>query len=174
MAKRASLKDFQEGLAARLKAAAGEAAPSARLSFEAAGSFWLVRLEDSGEVLPVPQVSRVPLTRDWFLGVANVRGVLYGVSDFAAFLGREPSARSAENRIMLIGQQQGVNAALLVSRLAGLRNVQQLAPAETAGEGAQWTQAAWRDAEGRVWRELDAGRLLADRAFLDIAASAVH
>ncbi len=174
MAKRGSLKDFQEGLAARLKAAAGDAAPSARLSFEAAGSFWLLRLEGSGEVLPVPEILRVPLTREWFLGVANVRGVLYGVSDLAAFLGRAPTVRGQENRIMLIGQPQGINAALLVSRLAGLRNVQQFAPAETAGEGAEWTQAAWRDPEGRVWRELDAARLLADRAFLDVAAPAVH
>ncbi len=174
MSKRTSLKDFQEGLAVRLKAAAGEAAPSARLSFEAGGSFWLLRLEGSGEVLPVPAISQVPLTRGWFLGVANVRGVLYGVSDFAALLGREPTTRSAENRIMLIGQAQGVNAALLVSRLTGLRNVQQLAPADPAGEGAAWAEGAWRDAEGRIWRELDAARLVADRAFLDVAAATVH
>ena len=41
MAKRTSLKDFQEGLAARLKAAAGDAAPSARLSFEAGAMRWM-------------------------------------------------------------------------------------------------------------------------------------
>lgn len=174
MSKRTSLKDFQEGLAVRLKAAAGEAAPSARLSFEAGGSFWLLRLEGSGEVLAVPAISPVPLTRDWFLGMANVRGVLYGVSDFAAFLGRGPTARSAENRIMLVGQSQGVNAALLVSRLTGLRNVQQLSPADAPGEGAEWTESAWRDAEGRVWRELDASRLVRDRTFLDVAVPAVH
>jgi twitching motility protein PilI len=90
VAKRTSLKDFQEGLAARLKAAAGDAAPSARLSFQAGESRWLVRLDGSGEVLPVPPVARVPLTRDWFLGVTNVRGVLYGVSDFAMLLGGTP------------------------------------------------------------------------------------
>ena len=174
MSKRTSLKEFQEGLAVRLKAAAGEAAPSARLSFEAGGSHWLLRLEGSGEVLPVPAISPVPLTRGWFLGVANVRGVLYGVSDFAAFLGREPTVRSAENRIMLIGHAQGVNAALLVSRLAGLRNLQKFTPAEAAGEGADWTESAWRDPEGRVWRELDAARLVADRMFLDVAAPTVH
>lgn len=174
MSKRASLKDFQESLAARLKAAAGEAAPSARLSFEAAGSFWLVKLEGSGEVLPVPPISRVPLTQDWFVGVANVRGMLYGVSDFAGFLGRAATARSADNRILLVGQSQGINAALLVSRLTGLRNVQQFAPAEAAGEGEEWTEGAWRDGEGRIWRELDAERLLANRAFLDVAAPAVH
>jgi len=174
VSRRLSLKEFQEGLAARLKAAAGEAAPSSRLSFEAGGSAWLVKLEGSGEVLAVPPISRVPLTRGWFLGVANVRGVLYGVTDFGAFLGRPASVRGAENRILLVGQAQGVNAALLVSRLTGLRNVQQFTPADAAGEGEDWTAHAWRDADGRVWRELDAGRLVANRAFLDVAAAPAH
>ena len=174
MAKRTSLKDFQEGLAARLKAAAGDAAPSARLSFEAGGTHWLVRLDGSGEVLPVPPVARVPLTRAWFLGVTNVRGVLYGVSDLGALLGGEPTPRSAENRILLVGQPHAVNAAILVDRLAGLRNVQNLETVDAAGPGADWCEAAWRDADGRVWRELDAARLVADRAFLDVAAPAVH
>jgi twitching motility protein PilI len=174
LSKRTSLKDFQESLAVRLKAAAGEAAPSARISFEASGSYWLLRLEGSGEVLPPPAISPVPLTRHWFLGVASVRGMLYGVTDFAAFLGREPTARGAENRILLIGQAHGVNAALLVSRLTGLRNVQKYAPVDVAGEGTAWTDAAWRDVDGRVWRELDAARLVADRAFLEVAAAALH
>lgn len=172
MSKRQSLKDFQEGLASRLKAAAGDAAPSARLSFEAGDSAWLVKLEGSGEVLPVPDIARVPLTRDWFLGVTNVRGVLYGVTDFGALLGHGPTPRAAENRLLLVGQLGGINAALLVSRLAGLRNVQQL-EAVDAGPGP-WTAGNWRDAQGRVWRELDAARLLADRAFLDVAAPALH
>lgn len=174
MSKRVSLRDFQESLAGRLKAAAGDSAPSARLSFEAGGSFWLLKLEGSGEVLPVPEIARVPLTREWFLGVTNVRGVLYGVTDFAAFLGRAPTARGTENRILLVGQLQGINAALLVSRLTGLRNLQKLAPAESAGEGQEWTQNAWRDPEGRVWRELDAAQLLANRAFLEVATPVAH
>ena len=109
MSKRASLRDFQESLASRLKAAAGEAAPSARLSFEAGDGRWLLRLDSSGEVLTVPEVSRVPLTKEWFLGVANVRGVLYGVSDFAGFAGGAATPRGAENRLILIGQPHGVN-----------------------------------------------------------------
>ncbi|MGH8744921.1 MAG: chemotaxis protein CheW [Burkholderiales bacterium] len=169
MSKRASLKDFQESLANRLKAAAGEAVPSARLSFEAGESRWLLRLDSSGEVLTVPDISRVPLTKDWFLGVANVRGVLYGVSDFAAFVGGVDTVRGTENRLLLIGQPHGVNIALLVTRLAGLRNLSELEPLDdTSGD---WPSAvsAWRDGEGRTWRELDSGKLLAQRDFLDVA-----
>ena len=160
MSKRVSLKEFQEGLANRLKAATSEAAPSARLGFEAGGAHWLAKLDASGEVLQVPGIQRVPLTRDWFLGVANIRGSLYGVSDLGAFLGQPATVRSPENRLLLIGQPLGMNCALLVSRLAGLRNV-----AEYAAEPA----AAWRDKDNRLWRELDTGRLLVHREFLEIA-----
>lgn len=168
MAKRVSLKEFQEGLASRLKAAATEAAPSARLGFEAGGERWLAKLDNSGEVLQVPPIQRVPLTRDWFLGVANIRGSLYGISDFGAFLGRPPAARGPENRLLLIGQPLGMNCALLVTRLAGLRNVVEYTAEPVTGNTA-WSAAAWRDQDGRVWRELDTGQLLADREFLEIA-----
>ena len=169
MSKRVSLRDFQESLASRLKAAAGEAAPSARLSFEAGDSRWLLRLDSSGEVLTVPEVSHVPLTRDWFIGVANVRGVLFGVSDFAAFLGGAATVPGAENRLLLIGQPHGVNVALLVTRLAGLRNLGELEALENGNDASPWATNAWRDREGQVWQELDCARLLAHRDFLDVA-----
>ncbi len=168
MSKRVSLKEFQEGLANRLKAAATEAAPSARLGFEAGGANWLARLDSSGEVLQVPEIQRVPLTRDWFLGVSNIRGSLFGVSDFGAFLGSAPTARGPENRLLLIGQPHGVNCALLVSRLTGLRNVVEYTPEPGTGSAA-WVGGAWRDKEERVWREIDTGRLLSNREFLEIA-----
>ena len=169
MAKRGSLRDFQEGLASRLKAAAVEAAPSARLSFESGGGLWLMRLEGSGEVLPVPEIARVPLAKSWFLGVANIRGVIYGVSDFSAFLGKEPTVRGLGNRLLLVGQPHALNAALLVTRLAGLRNVSEFEAVENSGPGAEWAEASYRDADQRVWRELDSAKLLAHRDFLDIA-----
>ncbi|MGA8005954.1 MAG: chemotaxis protein CheW [Burkholderiales bacterium] len=169
MSKRASLRDFQESLANRLKAAAGEAAPSARLSFEAGETRWLLRLDSSGEVLTVPEISRVPLTEDWFLGVANVRGVLYGVSDFSAFTGGAATVRGTENRLLLIGQPHGVNVALLVTRLSGLRNLGELDSLDDEGGASPWTAGAWRDGDGRTWRELDCGKLLAQRDFLDVA-----
>lgn len=169
MSKRVSLRDFQESLASRLKAAAGEAAPSARLSFEAGESRWLLKLDSSGEVLTVPEVSRVPLTKDWFLGVANVRGVLFGVSDFAAFLGGAATVAGAESRLLLIGQPHGVNIALLVTRLAGLRNLGDLEALADGNDVSRWATQAWRDSDGRIWQELDCGELLSHREFLDVA-----
>ena len=55
------------------------------LAFESGGERWLVDLADAGEVLPVPPLSDVPLTQPWFLGIANIRGTLFSVTDLAAF-----------------------------------------------------------------------------------------
>lgn len=169
MSRRVSLREFQEGLAGRLKAAATEAAPSARLGFEAGGEHWLLKLEGSGEVLPVPAIQTVPLTRPWYLGVANVRGVLYSVSDFGAFLGAGATPRGPQNRMLLVGQPHSVNCALLVSRLAGLRSIAELTPEPMDELAAGRALASWRDKEGRLWRELDVERLIAAEDFLDIA-----
>lgn len=169
MSRRVSLKEFQEGLATRLKAAATEAAPSARLGFEAGGHHWLAKLDSAGEVLQVPAIQRVPLTRAWFLGVANIRGSLFGVTDFGAFLGQAAASRGPDNRLLLIGQPFGMNCALLVSRLAGLRNVAEYAN-ESLGQPARaWSTTGWKDKEGTVWRELDTEKLLAQREYLEIA-----
>lgn len=138
------------------------------LSFHAANTWWLLRLEDSGEVLPVPDIERVPLTQSWFLGAANVRGVIYGVSDFAAFVASEPSPRGPENRLLLIGQRFALNVALLVARVGSLRGRAELKPAET-GARLPWARAAWRDARGALCQELDAAGLVQRDDFLDVA-----
>lgn len=171
MAKRLSLKEFQENLASRLKAAAGESATQSRLSFQVGEWYWLVSLSGAGEVLPVPAIERVPLTRNWFAGVTNLRGVLYGVTDFSAFLGGPATVRAPENRLLLIGEPLGINVALLVTRLTGLRSIEEFEAVEEGEEGSQWAERTWRDAEGRLWRDLDSLRLLSHRDFLDVAAA---
>ena len=70
-----------------------------------------------------------------------------------------------------MGQPHGINAALLVTRLTGLLNLAEFEPLETqGGPGEQWVERAWRDRDGRAWRELDTAKLLAHRDFLDVAA----
>lgn len=49
----------------------------------------LVNLADSGEVVPLLPLTDVPLTKPWFVGMANIRGSLYSVTDFSAFQARK-------------------------------------------------------------------------------------
>ena len=46
----------------------------------------------------MPAIATVPLTQPWFLGVANIRGNLYSVVDFAGFVGRAGDRRARDRQ----------------------------------------------------------------------------
>lgn len=167
MAKQISLREFQQGLAARLREASIETAPHARLGVKAGERLWLMRLDEAGEVLPPPEITPVPLTRPWFLGLANVRGNLAGVVDFAAFIGEAPTARTPECRLVLMADRFASHSGLLVERLMGLRNLAGL-EAEPGGADRPWIRGCYRDHEGRRWHELDMGLLAEHGDFLQV------
>ncbi|WP_153115900.1 chemotaxis protein CheW [Rhodocyclus tenuis] len=169
MARKISLREFQEHLATRLGGGGSERAASL-LGFQSGNERWLANLSDSGEIVSLPPLTPAPLTQPWFAGLANVRGVLYAVSDFSAFLGGEATPRNAQSRLLLVGARHGVNAALLVNRLLGLRNVDALTPAPAAGDAPAWAGEEFTDNEGQRWRRLDVARLLVDEQFLEIGA----
>lgn len=170
MAKKISLREFQEHLAARLSSAAQGQATSALLGVQAGNDYWLLNLSDSGEIVPLPALAPVPLTRSWFTGIANIRGNLYSVADFSAFRGGEPTPANATSRLLLIGTRHGSNAALLVTRMLGLKNPDQFAPAAGAADARVWESERVVDAEGREWRKLNVRALLADPDFMEIGA----
>lgn len=171
MAKRLSLRDFQESLSARLLSAKrGETAPP-MLGFRAGARRWLLELPDSGEVVPLPVLSPVPLTQPWFAGMANIRGGLHAVADFAQFAGAAATPRTERSRLLLIGARHGINSALLVESIEGLRPLSALhtidRPAGTPD--VAWIDAAYQDEQGNTWLHIALTNLLQDSAFLDIA-----
>jgi twitching motility protein PilI len=113
---------FRNTLAARLTTAAQGRGALSWLGVEAGSEAWLLDLSDSGEIIQAPQLAPVPLTRAWFAGIANIRGNLHAVTDFSVFRGGAPTPQNANARLLLIGAKHGANAALLVSRMLGLKN----------------------------------------------------
>ena len=169
MAKQISLREFQQGLAQRLREAQAEAEPTSRLGVQAGNSNWLFKLDDAGEMLPLPEISSVPLTKPWYLGLANIRGVLSSVVDFAAFAGGEVTARTPDCRLLLIAERFQSFSGLVISRMLGLKNVQTMQPVEEAAS-RPWIAGAFRDDEGRLWHELNIGALVAHEDFLRVGA----
>lgn len=168
MAEKLSLRDYQRDLAQRLRAAEGARAASL-LALQVGQEGWLVDLADAGEVIPVPAIVPVPLTKHWFRGMANIRGNLYSVIDFPAFLGGTPLSQTEQSRLLLLGERFRMGSALLVDRSLGLRNPAQLKP-RAGGEAPAWLRAEYTDEEGRVWKELDAPRLVQQQEFLNVGA----
>jgi twitching motility protein PilI len=131
---------------------------------------WLVDLKDAGEVIPVPRISPVPLTRPWFKGVTNIRGNLFSVVDFPAFTGSAAVAVSEHSRLLLIGERFRLGGALLVDRSLGLRNPAQLKALAREANDPSWVKGRFEDEEGRVWKELDVAQLVQEQDFLAVAA----
>jgi len=172
VAKQISLREFQRELAARLAEARVQTAPNARLGVQAGGRYWLIRLDDAGEVLPVPEVTPVPLTRAWYRGLANIRGNLASVVDFGAFLGAEPTLGTPDCRLVLIADRYGSYSGLLVTRLVGLRNLATLESAPARGPAAAdrpWIGAHYREGDDRTWQELSIAALVANDEYLNVS-----
>lgn len=170
MAIKTSLRQFQQDLAQRLSSAKAQPAAATRLGVQCGPAYWLIDLADAGEIVPVPEILAVPMTKPWFVGVANIRGSLYSVVDFSAFAGGEPVSRAQENRLVLAGARFGINTAILVSRMLGLRNPKDFSAAEGAGpvQGAAWAGGNWRDADARVWHEMKLQELVQNQDFLQV------
>ena len=57
------LRAFQQELATRLAAKTAAQVEQSRLGIACAGTQWLIRLSDAGEVIAVPTMASVPLTK---------------------------------------------------------------------------------------------------------------
>lgn len=163
------LRTFQQELATRLATKTAAQVESSRLGLACGDDRWLIRLADAGEVVTLPEIAPVPLTQPWYLGVANIRGNLYSVVDFARYQGRGEPAAGAQARLVLFGPRAGeINAGLVVSRVLGLRNVSELAPAAPPQGAPAWYGQRWMDGDGHAWQEIDLAILAKDSTFLQV------
>lgn len=166
MARRISLREFQQDLVRRLtEARVSTETPSARLGVQIGSEYWLVRLDEAAEVMPPPAIAPVPLTRPWFRGLTNIRGNLYSVIDLAQFQGGPETLSTPDCRLLLVGERFQMAAALLVGRMLGLRNLAAFERREAAPQ-RPWEQGYYVDGDGREWRELAMEALVYSGEFL--------
>ena len=170
MARRTGLREFQISVAERLRTASTRTALASKLGFQVGADNWFVALHQVSEVIPVPQLVQVPRTQPWFRGVANVRGNLYSMVDFSAYQGRDAIGPGMERRVILVSERLVGGAGLLVSRMLGLRNPEQFNAAERPAAAPAWLAAAYTDAGGTRWLELDLPALAREQRFLEVGA----
>jgi twitching motility protein PilI len=179
MANRQALRELQTRLAARLQQARTEGVAAGWLAVELAGRRYLLPLAQSGEIFPITSVQKVPYTQEWYMGVANLRGGLFGVVDLASFMSGMASQRILDGsireqaRLIALNTAMEVNCAVLVDRLGGLRGVADFVSRESiADDSPAYLSAQYIDKAGQTWIELDLQQLASSPQFLSIAASA--
>lgn len=78
-------------------------------------------INEVNEILTMPSLTIVPGTRNWLLGVANVRGNLVPVVDFKLYLMEERTQLTDSSRVLLV-RQGGGSVGLLIDELLGQRS----------------------------------------------------
>lgn len=168
MSKRINMKDFQTTLSEKLGGAATTNPIATVLGVLVGEDRWLVHMNDVSEVLQMPEITPVPLTHSWFLGVANVQGSLYGITDLASYFGGIDTLIEQKTRILLASSRFEVNSGLLVRRTLGIRHITDF---ERINDGAHSGMAGiYKDRQGQRWHELNIQDLVRDEDFLQIAA----
>jgi twitching motility protein PilI len=153
---------------ARLDYSAGQLESWIGLGFRL-GEHWLVApREDVREVIPPPELTRVPRAKPWFLGLGNVRGNLLPVVDLAGLLGMPTRRQPGSGRVLVLNSER-VPVGFVVDEVAGYR---QFAPADQRHrliEGTGVLQPYLLGAferEGRSWLAFSLHKVANDKTFL--------
>ena len=148
--------------------AAAEETAHSRLGMQLGEDYWLLDLTDVAEVIPIPELLRVPLTKPWYSGVANIRGNLISVIDLAAFLGAPPVVHDDKARLILVGEKHRINSALIFSRVVGLRQFARFEREADPEPLPAWVQARYVDQDRQRWSALNMQGLVTHPDFLAV------
>jgi len=172
MAKTSNLREFQEAILQKLKEATsqGAAESTSRLGVMVGEYRLLINLTAVTEVLPVPTLQSVPLTQPWFLGVANVRGNLYNITDLLQFIGKPALPKTIHSRILLLNSLNTTQTALVVTSLVGLRNIESMKVRQKAiierGLLDLLIKQVYEDENQQTWEELNIEALVQHQDFI--------
>lgn len=176
MANRQAIRELQTRLADRLQIARTQGVAPSWLAVEASGKKYLFPMTQAGEIFPWVSTQAVPYTQSWFLGVANLRGGLFGVVDLASYVSGQSTPLKTEfarkeSHLVVLNSALDINCALLIDRLAGLRNQEAFVDFSTkAVDAPEYFGNQYFDQSGQSWQEINLQLLAQQTHFLAIGA----
>ncbi|MDN2708294.1 chemotaxis protein CheW [Janthinobacterium sp. SUN118] len=173
-ARQGRLRQYQLQLLERVQAArSGALAARKELGVMLGGRRCLLDLTQLGEIV-IPaglSIQGVPLAQDWYLGLATMRGRLTAVVDLARYMGEAACVAGSDSRIITFSPRLGMNCALLVERVLGLRQQRGMQsvclPDAPPHASLPWVAQLLRDGEGEQWLRLDLALLAQSARFQD-------
>lgn len=131
---------------------------------------YLISMSEVSEVIPIPKLAHVPLTQPWFLGLANIRGNLYGITDLCVYLGKDSMPFNQKSRILLSSPADKLYGGFIVNSMLGIRNLSEFTPAKSAKKKLpKGIIKQYKDTEGRLWQGLSLFALIREEKFYQIA-----
>lgn len=145
----------------------------AGLAFRIGGTQMVCDTSRVFESLPIPRVTRVPGTKPFILGLANVRGNLVTVIDLGRFLDGHITPQTSQSRL-LAASLRGRPVALLVDEVFGQRNfLSNDASAPDVDESSPFFGLIRKQHRSGtdIWQELDLAMLFNNPDFLNGSAT---
>lgn len=90
------------------------------VGFRVANTYLVAAREEVREVMPFPGVTKLPGAKPWLLGLANVRGQLFPITDLNLFFGGAPTDIGRMTRVLMVNHAD-IPAGLLVDEVRGFR-----------------------------------------------------
>jgi len=91
------------------------------VAFRMGGETFLVARDEAREIMGVPApLTRVPGSREWIRGLANVRGQLLPVIDLKQYLGSGATQPGRNTRVIVVNHRE-IPAGLIVDEVLGFR-----------------------------------------------------
>lgn len=170
MARRISLRDFQQQLAERLR----EASVSRLehwLVLRAGGRRLLLPLTDATAIADEFALAPIPHAPGGYRGLANVRGNLVGVVDLGWLENGTETTLGKQSLLLVLAPRLIENTALLLEETAGLRPMNAFTPIENKSGIHPWHVRAYHSADDpEPWFLIDTARLVADPLFFGITS----
>jgi twitching motility protein PilI len=91
------------------------------IAFRVGSSSLLAPLDEVVEILDLPKLARVPHSKPWVHGIANIRGNLLPVVDFYGFLSDGVVSTGEKSRVLVI-DHNGIYSGLVVDEIYGLKH----------------------------------------------------
>ncbi len=141
------------------------------LGYQLGGIRLVSPLGEIAEIIQLPRLTQLPGTKDWVLGIANIRGRLVPVIDAHRYLGLTPTVPRIEWRTLVIETDDFV-VGLVVEQSLGMQyfleeSFEQTAPEDVASLEPH-IQGAYRHG-GRVYYVMSLQSLVTDDEFFDVA-----
>lgn len=139
------------------------------IGFSLLGAAYVIPLDEISEVLEVPECTSLPQVKSWVRGVANVRGRLLPIIDFADFLGGKLTGVPREQRV-LVFEIHGAYVGIIVDQVYGMKAlpVDSYQPSASQSLLAEFIDGKFTD-ENQYFELFRPQRLIENNQFMNVS-----